>query len=98
LVFWVICSLDFIVVICLKGVIVEMVTRQHPYPDLLPHEASGRVGWNGLRPEIPTTTNETTLPPAFIKMFDSCFARAPESRPDFRSICDVLSQLAPQEF
>jgi hypothetical protein len=26
-------------------------------------------------------------------MFDSCFARAPESRPDFHSICDVLTQL-----
>jgi hypothetical protein len=76
---------------------VEMVTRKHPYPDLLSHEAAGRVGFQGLRPEIPTpTTNGTTLPTAFIKMFDSCFARVPESRPDFHSIYKVLSQLAPQ--
>jgi hypothetical protein len=76
---------------------VEMVTRKHPYPNLLPHEASGRVGFQVLRPEIPTTTtNGTTLPPQFMSMFDSCFARAPESRPDFHSIYDILSQLAPQ--
>jgi hypothetical protein len=78
-------------------VIVEMVTRDKPYPDLLPHEAAGRVGFKGLRPETPTTTsNGTALPPQFIKMFDSCFAAAPESRPDFHTICDILSQLAPQ--
>jgi hypothetical protein len=73
-----------------------MVTRDKPYPDLLPHEASGRVGFQGLRPELPTTTNGITFPPQFISMFDSCFARAPESRPDFHNICAVLRQLAPQ--
>jgi hypothetical protein len=74
-----------------------MVTRNKPYPDLLPHEAASRVAFKGLRPEIPTTTtNGMTLPPQFISMFDSCFASDPESRPDFQSICDVLSQLAPQ--
>jgi hypothetical protein len=76
-------------------VIIEMVTRDKPYPDLLPHEAAGRVGFKGLRPEIPTkTTTGVALPPPFIKMFDSCFAAAPEDRPDFHSICGVLTQLA----
>jgi hypothetical protein len=68
-----------------------MVTRKQPYPDLLPHEAASKVGYFGLRPEIPTTLN---LPPQFISMFDSCFAKAPE-RPDFHTICDALTQLAP---
>jgi hypothetical protein len=74
-----------------RCVIVEMVTRNQPYPDLLPHEAAMKVA-SGLRPEIPT--NKLNFPPQFISMFDSCFARAPESRPDFHSICDVLTQLA----
>jgi hypothetical protein len=70
-----------------------MVTRNQPYPDLLPHEAASKVAYKDLRPEIPTP-NKLNLPPQFMLMFDSCFARAPESRPDFHSICDVLTQLA----
>jgi hypothetical protein len=72
-------------------VIVEMVTRDKPYPKLLPHEAAVKVA-TGSRPEIPTELRDT-LPPQFISLFDSCFAAAPESRPDFHSICDVLTQL-----
>jgi hypothetical protein len=75
-----------------RCVIVEMVTRNHPHPDLLPHEAAIQVA-SGLTPEIPTK-DRNTLPPQFISMFDSCFVRAPESRPDFHTICDVLTQLA----
>jgi hypothetical protein len=69
-----------------RCVIVEMVTRCQPYPDLLPHEAAMKVA-AGLRPELPT--NKLNFPPQFVSMFDSCFARAPEFRPSFHSICDV---------
>jgi hypothetical protein len=74
-------------------VIVEMVTRSQPYEHLLPHEAAFKVAYNGLRPEIPSS-NKLNLPPKFISMFDSCFARHPDSRPDFHTICDVLTLLA----
>jgi hypothetical protein len=75
-----------------RCVIVEMVTSNYPYPELLPHEAAIKVA-SGSRPEIPKQ-KRLELPPQFMSMFDSCFASAPESRPDFHTICDVLTQLA----
>jgi hypothetical protein len=81
-----------LLVTVVRCVIVEMIIRDKPYPDLRPHEAAFQVAYNGLRPEIPTQ-DRNTLPPQFLSMFESCFARDPESRPDFHTICDLLTQL-----
>jgi hypothetical protein len=67
---------------------IEVLTRQLPSPDQLPHQVAARV-INGDLNHMDQLTIE--VPAALRELLTRCFARTPETRPLFREITTVIS-------
>lgn len=68
---------------------IEVLTRQLPAPDQLPHQVAARV-INGDLNHMDQLTIE--VPSALRELLTRCFARSPEARPLFREITTVISE------
>lgn len=67
---------------------IEVLTRQLPSPDQLPHQVAMRV-INGELNHMDQLT--TDVPAALREVLTRCFARSPEARPAFRELTTVIS-------
>jgi len=66
--------------------LVEIYTREDPYPNLDSLYVATRVMLGKLKPEVPTFV------PSHVKVImESCFAVQPQDRPSFEMICEKLS-------
>ncbi|CAI5741863.1 unnamed protein product [Hyaloperonospora brassicae] len=70
------------------GVVVwETVTRQCPYEGLTQIQAALGVLNNNLRPTVPEQ-----CPPLFKQLMTLCWASAPEQRPSFETVLEILNR------
>ena len=70
------------------GVVVwETVTRQCPYEGLTQIQAALGVLNNNLRPTVPEH-----CPPLFKQLMTLCWASAPEQRPSFETVLEILNR------
>jgi len=67
--------------------LVEIYTRQDPYPNLDQLSAAARVVQKVLVPQIPSNA-----PAVVAEVMKSCFQYDPEKRPEFLQICGMLDQ------
>jgi len=70
-------------------VLIEIFTRQDPYPKMAPFEAAVAVT-KGYRHEIPP------CPPVIASIIKRCFETKPEARPTFSQIVEELEKLDKQ--
>jgi len=66
--------------------IVEIITKDLPYPLLSIVDVAIKVGRDGITPGVPVDT-----PPPLDHIIASCFLSNPSERPSFEKICEVLS-------
>jgi integrin-linked kinase len=66
-------------------VLVEIATRNIPYPEMDPIQVSSMVIADKLRGSLPPDA-----PPAFEKVFSVCQQREPSDRLTFSQICKAL--------
>mmetsp|Transcript_37103 Transcript_37103/g.72883 ORF Transcript_37103/g.72883 Transcript_37103/m.72883 type:complete len:793 (+) Transcript_37103:39-2417(+) len=69
-------------------IILELFTRQVPFPDMNPHQAALAVVTKDLRPKIPEF-----IPPGFAQLIADCWTRNPKQRPTMKEVIPRLKKL-----
>lgn len=65
--------------------LVEILSRDKPYPNLLPLQAATMVSAGELTPQPPPTSD-----PFLINLISQCTAFQPNDRPDFKHILNSI--------
>ena len=67
---------------------IEVLTRDVPYPLLPAYQVAAEVMKTNLRPSIPSN-----CPAPLAKLLQQCWAQNPEERPEFSDIYERLNQM-----
>jgi len=67
--------------------VIEILTRQPPFPGIDQLQVAAKVASRELQPQIPSNAS-----PRYAKLLQTCFAFSPEDRPAFTTICAGLEK------
>jgi hypothetical protein len=67
--------------------IYEIVARREPHTDVNPLEVGLLIRDQYLTPKIPSNCHQKLR-----QLMEMCWNRQPEQRPDFETICNLISQ------